>query len=250
MGQRRTALFSRGAEQRPALFQKRRRAVPADFFGQYEFQIFRLCGGGKLSNWTFPHVQRQFGVFQIRFRKFFCGKMQSVADTITAALTDEGFLSVAQNAANELVADAWRKTLEPAIVQRSAVGGGYRAWRFVLPQACQNVDTRRRPAQPAENSFPSRMRKIYSSSRIDRMKKGRCWLVHNGFSKTESTRLSLERLRQNLLSKNVDVQIKEASCCRFISTKAETRCATRSFPIFAYIGTRTWSALPCWKNAE
>ena len=41
------------------------------------------------------------------------------------------------------------------------------------------------------------------------MKKGRCWLVHNGFSKTESTRLSLERLRQNLLSKNVDVQIKK-----------------------------------------
>ena len=37
-------------------------------------------------------------------------------DTITAALTDEGFLSVAQNAANELVADAWRKTLVPAIV--------------------------------------------------------------------------------------------------------------------------------------
>ncbi len=64
------------------------------------------------------------------------------------------------------------------------------------------------------------------------MKKGRCWLVHNGFSKTESTRLSLERLRQNLLSKNVDVQIKNTICCRFISTKAETRCATRSFPIF------------------
>ena len=41
------------------------------------------------------------------------------------------------------------------------------------------------------------------------MKKGRCWLVHNGFSKTESTRLSLERLRQNLLSKNVDAQIKK-----------------------------------------
>ena len=54
--------------------------------------------------------------FKSAFGNSFVDKMQSVADTITAALTDEGFLSVAQNAANELVADAWRKTLEPAIV--------------------------------------------------------------------------------------------------------------------------------------
>lgn len=41
------------------------------------------------------------------------------------------------------------------------------------------------------------------------MKKGSCWLVQNGFSKTESTRISLERLRQSLESRNVDVQIKK-----------------------------------------
>ena len=54
--------------------------------------------------------------FKSAFGNSFVDKMQSVADTITAALTDEGFLSVAQTAANELVADAWRKTLVPAIV--------------------------------------------------------------------------------------------------------------------------------------
>lgn len=82
------------------------------------------------------------------------------------------------------------------------------------------------------------------------MKKGRCWLVHNGFSKTESTRLSLERLRQNLLSKNVDAQIKKHNLLPLYFDESGNAVCDEELPDFAYIGTRTWSALPCWKNAE
>lgn len=40
------------------------------------------------------------------------------------------------------------------------------------------------------------------------MSNNKCWLVHNGFSKTESTKLSLEKLFDSLRVRDVDVEIK------------------------------------------
>ena len=54
--------------------------------------------------------------FKATFGNSFVDKMQSVADTVVAALSDSAFSDVAQNAAIELVSDVWRKTGVPTIV--------------------------------------------------------------------------------------------------------------------------------------
>lgn len=54
--------------------------------------------------------------FKATFGNSFVDKMQSVADTVVAALSDSAFADVAQNAEKELVSDVWRKTGVPTIV--------------------------------------------------------------------------------------------------------------------------------------